>query len=96
MKRDEKRNSNAKLLYVTEVYALQFMNILSSVFGATKTPQIKQEKKQRKTRIFNFISYRTLINQSETRDNFDCSYCHPTGKSSFFFIFRTVYSYLTT
>ena len=34
MKRDETRNSHAGLLYVTEVYALQFMNISNSVFSA--------------------------------------------------------------
>ena len=45
MKRDEKRNSNAKLLYVTEVYALQFMNILNSVFGADQDTSNKTREK---------------------------------------------------
>ena len=34
-------------------------------------PQIKPKKKQREARIFNFISYITLINHSEPRDYFD-------------------------
>ena len=54
MKRDEKRNSNAKLLYVTEVYALQFMNILSSVFGADQDTSNKTREKTKEDKNFQF------------------------------------------
>ena len=87
MKRDETRNSHAGLLYVTEVYALQFMNISNSVFSADQDTSKKMREKQREARILNFISYIILINQFEPRDNFDCSYCHPTGKRSQLFLY---------
>ena len=62
------------------IYLIQFLVQI-------RTPQIKQEKKQREARIFNFISYITLINQSEPRDNFDCSYYDPKGKRSQLFLY---------
>ena len=49
VKRKEK-NGCIGLLYIIEVYALQFMNILIQFSLQIKTPQIKQEKKQRETR----------------------------------------------
>ena len=54
MKRDEKRNSYAKLLYVTEVYALQFMNILNSVFGADQDTSNKTREKTKEDKNFQF------------------------------------------
>ena len=87
MKRYEKRNSYAGLLYVTEVYALQFMSILSSVFGADQDTSNKTREKTKGDKNFQFISYIILINQSEPRDNFDCSYCHPKGKRSHLFLY---------
>ena len=45
MKRDEERNSYTGLLYVTEVYALQFMNTLNSVFGADRATSNKTKEK---------------------------------------------------
>ena len=45
MKRDEERNSYARLLYVTEAYALQFMNILNSVFGVDQDTSNKPREK---------------------------------------------------
>ena len=87
MKRYEKRNSYAGLLYVTEVYALQFMSILSSVFGADQDTSNKTREKTKGDKNFQFISYIILINQSEPRDNFDCSYCHRKGKRSHLFLY---------
>ena len=49
VKRKEK-NGCIGLLYIIEVYALQFMTILIQFSLQIKTPQIKQEKKQRETR----------------------------------------------
>ena len=54
MKRDEKRNSYAKLLYVTEVYALQFMNILNSVFSADQETSNKTREKTKEDKNFQF------------------------------------------
>ena len=75
------------LLHVTEVYALQFMNMLNSVFGADQDTWNKTRAKTKGNKNFQFISYITLINQSEPRDNFDCSYCHPKGKRSQLFLY---------
>ena len=46
----KKKNGCIGLLYIIEVYALQFMTILIQFSPQIKTPQIKQEKKQRETR----------------------------------------------
>ena len=46
----KKKNGCIGLLYIIEVYALQFMTILIQFSLQIKTPQIKQEKKQRETR----------------------------------------------
>ena len=40
-----KRNNYAKLLYVTEMYALQFMNMLNSVFVADQDTSNKTREK---------------------------------------------------
>ena len=54
MKRDEKINSYVRLLYVTEVYALQFMNILNSVFGADQDTSNKTREKTKEDKNFQF------------------------------------------
>ena len=54
MKRDETRNSYAGLLYVTEVYALQFMNILNSIFGADQNTSNKTREKAKGGKNFQF------------------------------------------
>ena len=46
----KEKNGCIGLLYIIEVYALQFMTILIQFSLQIKTPQIKQEKKQRETR----------------------------------------------
>ena len=37
--------------------------------------------------FLSFISYIILINQSEPRGNFDCSYCHLISKKSQLFLY---------
>ena len=54
MKRDEKINSYVRLLYVTEVYALQFMNILNSVSGADQDTSNKTRGKTKEDKNFQF------------------------------------------
>ena len=54
MKRYEKRNSYAGLLYVTEVYALQFMSMLNSVFGADQDTTNKTRAKTKGGKNFQF------------------------------------------
>ena len=76
------------------------MNILNSVFGADQDTSNKTREKTKGAKkkvqaagmyinclFLNVISYTILNQQSELRNNFDCSYCgHPTGKKSQLFL----------